>query len=393
LQELSLEAQREHKLNYALDAVDAGLGLVQPDWRKQVCVHPIRGSAEAYRYRNKVELSFGTRCYLSDEEMEQQLPIQGRFIGFHPPGRFDRVVDLERCWLVGEASNRLLSVVSSHLTSSQFEPYDLRSHQGFWRHLLLRESPVTGECLIGLYTNLAPLPEQQAEVEALAEQLLGVDLGQERAVVGFVWMENDGVADVARGEVRRVWGRPWMTERLGDRDFRLSTSSFFQTSTHGAVILYDTIREALGERVDLIYDLYCGVGSIGMYLSDQVERIVGIEENPAAVRDAAANAELNQIHNASYRVSKVEDALDALAEVDERACLIVDPPRAGLHPKVARALGEADAHKLIYVACKPGSLGRDAALLWEGGWRLVELWTVDLFPQTGHIEMVGRFEK
>ena len=266
-----------------------------PGGEKEVLVHPIRGSSEAYGYRNKVEVSFGSRCYLTDEEMAQELPIQGRFLGFHPPGRFDRVVDIDRCWLIGEASNQLLSQVSAHLKTSQFEPYDLRSHEGFWRHLLLRESPVTGECLVGLYTNVGVLEEHRAEVEALAKKLLGLKLEQGHEVVGLVWMENDGVADVARGEVRQVWGRPWMTERLGEREFRLSTSSFFQTSTHGAVVLYDTIREAVGARVEVLYDLYCGVGSIGLYLSDQVGRIVGIEEHPVAVADAAANAVLNGI--------------------------------------------------------------------------------------------------
>lgn len=393
LQELGLETQRQHKLDFALSAVAQGLDECRPGWRDEVVVHPIRGSEAAYEYRNKIELSFGSRCYLTDEEMAAELPIKGRFIGFHPPGRFDRVVDIKRCWLVGEASNQLLALVSEHLKGSQFEPYDLRSHEGFWRHLLLRESPSTGECLIGLYTNVGTTTAHGEEVEVLAEKLLGLELEGGRSVAGIVWLENDGVADVARGNSRRVWGRPWMTERLGERHFRLSTSSFFQTSTHGAVVLYDTIREAVGAQVEVLYDLYCGVGSIGLYLSDDVGRIVGIEEHQAAVEDAAANAALNGVVNATYLCARVEEALETLQAIDERACLIVDPPRAGLHPKVAKALCSVSTDKLIYVACKPGSLGRDAALLAEGGWRLVEIWAVDLFPQTGHIELVGRFEK
>jgi 23S rRNA (uracil1939-C5)-methyltransferase len=393
LQELRLETQRRHKLDFALAAVDQGLAECRPGWRDEVLVHPIRGSDAAYGYRNKIELSFGSRCYLTDAEMAAELPIQGRFIGFHPPGRFDRVVDIKRCWLVGEASNQLLALVSEHLKQSLFEPYDLRSHVGFWRHLLLRESPTTGECLIGLYTNRGTTAPHEEEVALLAKKLLDLELADGRSVAGMVWLENDGVADVARGEPRRIWGQSWMTERLGERRFRLSTSSFFQTSTHGAVVLYDTIREAVGSQVEVLYDLYCGVGSIGLYLSDDVGRIVGIEEHPAAVEDAAANATLNGVHNASYVCARVEEALGMLEAVDESVCLIVDPPRAGLHPKVAKALGGVSTDKLIYVACKPGSLGRDAAMLAAGGWRLAELWAVDLFPQTGHIELVGRFEK
>ena len=184
-----------------------------------------------------------------------------------------------------------------------------------------------------------------------------------------------------------------MKEQLGETVFRLSPSSFFQTSTKGAVVLYDTVREAVGHQAEILYDLYCGVGSIGLYLSDYVEQIIGIEEVEAAVADARENAKLNQVSNVSYRAAKVEDVLSDLQDIRSNACLVVDPPRAGLHPKVAKTLSTAQTSRLIYVACKPGSLGRDAAILEAGGWRLRELWAVDLFPQTGHIEMVGRFER
>ncbi len=154
-----------------------------------------------------------------------------------------------------------------------------------------------------------------------------------------------------------------MSEGLGEDLFQLSTGSFFHTSSAGAVVLYASMSEAVSAQVEVLYDLYCGVGSIGLYLSDDVGRIVGIEEHQAAVEDAAANAALNGVVNATYLCARVEEALETLQAIDERACLIVDPPRAGLHPKVAKALCSVSTDKLIYVACKPGSLGRDAALL------------------------------
>ncbi len=386
LQEASLRAQRRAKHAMAVADVAEHLSL------DGVEIHPIRGADAAYGYRNRIEMSFGPRRWLTEGDQELGLAQEGRFLGMHPPGRFDRVVDSPRCELVSEAMNQLLEAVRSvALHPEAPPPNDVRTHEGFWRHVRLREGHHTGERLVVLFTR-TPDPETPwgADAEAWVERV--AEAVGDRAV-GVVWCVDDGVADVARGEVRRVWGRGELREELhpeGLRNarFQLSHESFFQTNTPGAEVLYSTIGEALGEHRDgLLLDLYCGTGSIGITLADRFEQVVGIEVVEAAVHDAEANAKANDVE-ANYRCAKVEDALDALGGGSH---VVVDPPRAGLHPKVARHLATTRARSLVYVACKPGSLGRDAALLAEGGWRLEALWTVDLFPHTGHIEMVGRF--
>jgi 23S rRNA (uracil1939-C5)-methyltransferase len=205
---------------------------------------------------------------------------------------------------------------------------------------------------------------------------------------GVQWRVNAGVADVARGEVIEARGADAIEERLGDVTFRLSPTAFFQTSTAGAKVLYDAVGEALG-RGGTLLDLYCGTGAIGLYLASRFDRVVGVEENAESVEDARANAVRNGIP-ATFRAARVEDALDEIRGGDG-VRIVVDPPRAGLHPKVAKKLADTAADALVYVACNPASLGRDALVLAEGGWRMRELWTVDLFPQTGHVEVVARF--
>ena len=377
-QELTPEAQRALKSNAAIAAVMAGL----------TGTAPIRGfvaGSSSYGYRNRVELGFAPRRWLSAEDKARGLEIPGRWLGFHAPGRFDRVVDVERCWLAGEATNAVVAAVRSvALLADAPPPWDAKDHTGFWRQVLIRESDA-GDVFVALFTATGD-GEWPARV---AEAVQGASLGAKR-LVGFDWYVNDGVADVARGTLARRWGAERFTERLGGLTFSLSPMAFFQTSTGGARVLYDVVGEALGTGGTLL-DLYCGAGSIGLYHASRFERVVGVEEVVEAVADAAMNAANNGIGHATFRAAKVEDALPVLDEVVGRRSIVVDPPRAGLHPKVAKALAGASADVLVYVACHAGSLGRDAPVLVAGGWRLDALWTVDLFPQTHHLEVVARF--
>jgi 23S rRNA (uracil1939-C5)-methyltransferase len=381
LQEGSLASQRYHKGQQALREVEEGLGSLEG-----VVVHEVRGAPAAYGYRNRIEMSFGPRRWLNEADQVAGLPQFGAFLGMHPPGRFDRVVDSPRCELVSEPMNALLAHVRAVALAEGAPPCrDVHSHEGFWRHVRLREGHHTAERLVILFT-ATPKADEETWVAAIAERVAS-------EAVGVVWCVDDGIADVARGEVLKVWGRDSLTEELRPEGlraatFQLSATSFFQTNTPGAEVLYATIGEAMG-RGERLLDLYCGTGSIGIALADRFSEVVGIEEVEAAVVDAQANAAANGVV-ATYRCAKVEDALDSLGG---GAHIVVDPPRAGLHPKVAKHLAKIDAESLVYVACKAGSLGRDGAFLAEGGWRLKELWIVDLFPQTGHIELVGRFER
>lgn len=392
LQEIPLEAQRRAKMDYALGCVAEPLGVDPAQLGQEVVIHPVRGAQESYHYRNKVELSFGNRRMLSQEAFDAGALIDGRFLGFHAPGRFDRIADAERCWLMPEEANALLSVLREHtLAEDALSCWDAREHTGFWRHVMIRHAVATNELLLILYTSPATQEVEVQAVEGLAKALMEAPLPNEATLVGVRWLENDKVADVAQGVLRQQWGREWIEERLGETCFRIAAPTFFQVTKAGAEILYDTIGEALGEASGTLYDLYCGIGSIGLYLASSFERIVGVEEVEASVVAARENAAANDIEGASFYASKMEDMLEVLSGQEERRALVVDPPRAGLHPRVARALATTSADVLVYVACEPASLGRDIPLLREGGWELRQLWVVDLFPQTGHVEMVAQF--
>jgi len=370
LQEMPLERQASAREHLASQRVGSLEGVVQ---------HPMVRAPKGYAYRNRVELTFGATRYLTEEDLAAGLPLDGRFLGFHPPGRFDRIADAPRCELVSEDVNALIRIVREHLLRSSFEPWNPREHTGFWRHLMLRETSL-GERLVVIFT--APPPEGAAqELEELAAAIPDV--------TGVVWMVNERTADAAIGREEAVLrGRSWIEEQVLDVRFRLSVRSFFQTTSEGAERLYRVVREAAGSGRRLI-DLYSGVGSIGLCLADRFEEVFGVEIVEDAVVDAKKNAERNGITNSDFIAAPVETVTEGLGG----DVLIVDPPRAGLHPKAARFIAGLTADRLVYVACNPRSLGRDRVVLEEGGWKMTDLWTVDLFPQTGHVEAVARFER
>lgn len=381
LQEVPVDEQRAWRHAVVQQAV---LGESAP---AGVTVHPPVAASPAWGYRNRIELSFGARRYLNEADHRAQASIDGRFLGFHAAGRFDRIVDLDRCEIVDDDVNRLIAAARAVLLrEGGASVWDVRTQSGALKYLQLRHAPSTGELLVALFTPV--LPELEPEIELLANALFAAPLDHAR-LVGFEWVVDDGVADVARGETRRTWGRPHLEERLGDATFRISRTSFFQTSTEGAHRLFSTVGQALGEGGTLL-DLYCGAGSIGLFLAKRFERIVGVEVVPEAVEDARHNAQHSGIQ-AEFFAAKVEDVPELLQGHPRPLRVVVDPPRAGLHPDAAKAIAALDADALVYVACHPASLGRDRLIFEAAGWQLTDLWTVDLFPHTAHVEAVARF--
>jgi 23S rRNA (uracil1939-C5)-methyltransferase len=379
LQELGMEAQRIARL----DLVVRGVGSLEG-----VTLHPFpcAHAGSPWGYRNKVELAYGNHRFLVPDEHRAGLPNEGRFLGFHAPDRFNRIVEPGRCEIAGPATNLAMTAARAHLQGSRFECWDVRAFTGFWRHLLLREAQ-DGDC-VGVVFTAEPEPgreaEARAEVEALASALTSVK--------SLVWSVNARTCDAASGTPREVFGaEPSLEERIGHLRFRLSPTSFFQANTVGARALYDAVAASAGSS-RLLLDLYCGTGTIGLYLASAFEQVIGIDENPSSTHDAEANARLNGIEGIRFLTGRAENIVEGLALEDPSGVsVVVDPPRVGLHPRVARWLAALPAERLVYVACHPPSLGRDREVLGEGGWRLRELRVVDLFPHTGHVETVGLF--
>lgn len=365
LQEMPLSDQRIHKQRMVEELV--GIPSV-----------PIRGADAAYGYRNKVELSFGPRAYLAEHEKDSGQG-EGSFLGFHPPGWFSKIVPLEGCPLASEDMNRVIAEVVSQALGPA---WDNRCHEGHWRHLVIRE----GEQLcVSLVTSSAVARSDVAKVaEAIAAQ---------PRVGGVLWIVTDRLNDVAQGDLREVFhGVPWVQQTLGGVSMQLPHDAFFQVNSQGAQILLQTIREALGPpQGATLLDLYCGVGALGLALGSGYERVVGIDITVSAIATAKDNAKTAGVAGEWY-AGEVEKILPEL-NLSGASHILVDPPRAGLHPRATEYLAALSAETLIYIACNPASLGRDRSVLEAGGWVLENLWTVDLFPQTPHVEAVARFTK
>jgi 23S rRNA (uracil1939-C5)-methyltransferase len=367
-QQVPLERQRaeKHRALAALLAPLGGddLGIVGDD---------------GYGYRNKVELSFGAARYLPREEQAAGAERAGRFLGMHAPGRFDRIVDAPRCELITERANAVLARVRHDALGSTFPLWDPHSHTGFFRHLALREG--RDGVVLSLHTSPGG-PDHEEWIRAHAPGW---------GAAGVLWVESDRPADVAAGNLREVvFGTDHVRERLAGVEIRLSPSAFFQVNPLGAERLVQEVGARLGGGGTLV-DLYCGTGALGLANAHRFDRVVGIEVNAAAVRDAEMNAAANRIP-AQFFAGEVEASLEALADVwASRPAVIVDPPRVGLHPRALETLSALDLSVLVYVACRPSSLLRDGLALMERGWRCVDRVAVDLFPQTGHVEVVSRW--
>jgi len=335
---------------------------------------PVRGHNQGYGYRNKIELSFGVRRYLPDDEKEGN--PHGDWLGFHPPGWFSKIVPVDHCALASDGINDVISAIHSVSPGPAWNNAD---HTGHWRHVVLRQGDTVS---VNLVTHPDVDPDQVAQV---AERVLSVD-----GVGGVIWTTTDRLSDVAVGDTQRIWGCPEVTFQMNGIRLALPHEAFFQVNTEGAKILFSTIDEALGDRQGAtLLDLYCGVGAIGLIVGKGYAKIIGVELNASAIRVARDNAASNGIEG-EWHAAKVEDVIADLATEGHRH-VIVDPPRAGLHPKAAAYLSEMAASVLVYVACSPVSLARDREVLESGGWVLERLWTIDLFPQTPHVEAVARF--
>jgi tRNA/tmRNA/rRNA uracil-C5-methylase (TrmA/RlmC/RlmD family) len=256
--------------------------------------------------------------------------------------------------------------------------WDARTHSGQFRHLVIREGR---GLVVTLVTTSSADPSEVARA--------GRAIAAVEGVTGVLHVVHDGLSDVATGELRAVLaGSPDLEIEIAGAALSLPHGGFFQVNTPGAALLYERIREALGSGGTLL-DLYCGNGAIGIVLARAFDRVLGVDVHEPSIARARANAERNGVRGAWY-AGAVEELLPTIT-LERPLKVVVDPPRAGLHPKAVAHLAGLSADTLAYVACNPGSLGRDRPVLEAGGWRMTDLWSVDLFPQTPHVEALARF--
>lgn len=337
---------------------------------------PILPSPLQWRYRNKMEYTFGSN---GDGDA---------ILGFHYPGSFDRVFEVKECFLQPEPMDAILAAVTDWVRAHQLHAYDPRVHKGFLRHLILRHSKASGEILAVLLTSPGILPAPESLFEHLKSAC--------PSLAGLIWGVNGGEADVARMD-QKMWsaGAEMLEETLGGLRFRISPFSFFQVNLSAAEILYQTIRDMLGEEAAAmrLLDAYCGTGTIGIFCASRVHDIIGIDVVREAIWDARENAAQNNAGNCTFIAGDMRRSLPLATSMPGPAIqsIIVDPPRGGMDKHSLRALLALCAPVFIYVSCNPATLARDLVTIREAGYRAETLQPVDLFPQTYHVEAVVRF--
>jgi len=358
-----------------------------PELVKDVVWHPIVASPEVYGYRNKVEFSWGK--YISAREW---IDDKYRF-GFHESGQFDRVVNCSFCVLGDDVINDIFRIFDSYARENRLPTYDVRTNIGFWRHLIIRRSKKTNETMVIISVNINYLGEKQRDEfkKALKSFISGISV-----ITSAYLLHNTGNADIVQGFYEHISGTPVITEKLFDLDFEISPRSFFQTNTLWAEELYRVTWDMIRTKNPILFDLYAGTGTIGMVLANRVKEVYSVEIVPEASEDNIRNLEKNNIKNVTVINAPVEKFLTQWQSEDKANpdVIIVDPPRAGMHPDAPGILRSFWPKEIIYVSCNPATLARDLALIAPNGeYRVTDITPVDMFPHTHHIEAVVRMQR
>lgn len=352
-------------------------------------IQPISGSPKQRFYRNKLEFTFCAHKYRTYEELAAaegiDLPRE-QALGFHAPGFFDKVVPVNQCYLQDEPTNTLLKVLRTYTEQREYSYYDHKAHTGWLRNIIIRVAR-TGEVLVNLVLNNEDEAERVALLEHILEYVPGIT--SLHYTINPKW--NDSINDL---DVKLYKGKGYIEETLEDFRFLISPKSFFQTNTYQAEELYRITREFAGlTGGEVLYDLYCGTGSIGIFCSQNAGKIIGIEVIEEAIEDAKKNAANNNIKHSHFYAGDVADICtdEFFEEHGKPDVIITDPPRAGMHQKLVEQLLKMRAPKIVYVSCNPATQARDLQLLSES-YNITRLQPVDMFPHTHHIENVALLE-
>ena len=368
-QDLSYETQLEQKHAQVRDALQRLAGIPEPPLQDIVPCQP-----EIFHYRNKLEYSF-TRT------------PEGPALGFHKAGRWDEVLEIDKCWLTTDLGNGLRSAVRDWAREEGLEAYSQADNTGYLRHLVVSEGRNTGQALVQLVTAPGETFEPGYFVDVVRR------FPEVRSVH---WSVNDTPAEVTNLPTRLLWGEEWIEEEIGGLRFRVRPNAFLQTNTSMAERLYALAADAAAlTGAETVWDLYCGIGTIGLTLARNALTVWGIEVSEESVACALENAELNSVANAAFFAGNVghvvEELLDRSGPPD---VVVVDPPRAGLAGKALRHLGRLGVPRLVYVSCNPTTLAGDVKTLrTEYGYELLRVTPVDMFPHTPHVEAVALLER
>lgn len=343
--------------------------------RNAVVMEPIIGMENPWRYRNKAQFPFGRNK-------------DGRIVTGFYAGRTHDIVEQEDCLLGVEENREILSIIRNFMEEYKIEPYNEETHRGLVRHVLIRKGFQTGELMVCLVINGRKLPGQQALTEHLLEipgmTSISLNVNQEKTNV------------ILGKELINLWGEGHITDYIGAVQYRISPLSFYQVNLVQTERLYGTALEYAGlTGNETVWDLYCGIGTISLFLAQKAKQVYGVEIVPQAIDDARENARLNHMENVEFFVGKAEEVLPEQYERNQiyADVIVVDPPRKGCDEKCLETIVKMSPNRVVYVSCNSSTLARDVKYLEERGYRTERVRCVDMFPHSGHVECVVKLEK
>ncbi len=380
-QHIPYAKQAEYKGQQVKDHVQRIAGL------KETIVHPTLACTQDFYYRNKMEYSFATRRWLTEEEInsEEFVDDNGFAGGLHAPGRFDKILNLNECHLQRSESFEILDFVRNYCLENDLPAFDHMNHEGYLRNVMIRNSQHTADFMV----NLVTYKDEPEIVQKLSDALLE----QFPIITTIVNNINDTRSPTSIGRIEKViYGPGFIVDHIGKHSFKIHPNAFFQTNTLQAEKLYAVARDfAEIKQDDIVYDLYCGVGTLSLFVSEPAKKVLGIELVDVAVKNAKFNAKENKVENVSFIKGDMKDVFtqEIVDEFGAPDVLITDPPRVGMHPDVVKRLCELKVPRIVYVSCNTSTMARDLKELAEV-YDIVEVQPVDMFPQTYHVEAVAK---
>ena len=349
---------------------------------------PIMGSEKNTFYRNKMEFTFSNKRWLSFEEIESEEEIKDpNALGFHVPGLFDKVVNIDKCWLQNDPSNQIRNFIYNYALNEKLSFFDIREQKGFLRTLIIRTTS-TGELMV--------IVSFFYEDELARKQLLEAVKNEFPGITSLMYVINTkGNDTITDQEIKVFSGRDYVLEQMEGLQFKIGPKSFYQTNSEQAYELYKVARDFAELKGDeIVYDLYTGTGTIANFVAKKARKVVGIEYVPEAIEDAKLNSELNNIVNTKFFAGDMKDVLNEtfISEHGNPEVVITDPPRAGMHTDVVDTILKMEPLKIIYVSCNPATQARDLAML-DSLYQIEKIQPVDMFPHTHHVENVVMLRK
>jgi 23S rRNA (uracil1939-C5)-methyltransferase len=375
-QHMTYDAQLQFKQKSVADALSR-LGKIDVDGMLPIVPSP----ADRY-YRNKLEFTFSNKRWLYDGESRDDETLNMNALGFHIPGRFDKILDVQHCYLQADPSNDIRNRIDEFAKQNGYTYYDIRNHTGNLRNLIIRTSS-TGELMVIVVF-------AYADEEAVNNLMTFVD-AEFPEITSLLYILNEKKNDTIFDQDVVAWRGPqYIHEEMLGIQFRIGPKSFYQTNSIQALRLYEITRDFAEFKGDeLVYDLYTGAGTIANFVAAHVKQVVGVEYVPSAIEDAKINSAINNISNTKFYAGDMKDVLSAdfVAEHGKPDVIITDPPRAGMHADVVARLMEIEADRIVYVSCNAATQARDLLVLKEK-YDTVKIQPVDMFPHTQHVENV-----